>query len=80
MHPFNRQTGTNKKESPLRSKWAKIKQKSNDESGPVIMDKDWKKDFKKFLTWAIQNGYKTGMRLTRRDKNKGFNPSNCYWI
>jgi hypothetical protein len=79
MHPFNRQTGTNKKESPLRSKWAKIKQKTANQEALITMDADWEKDFKNFLTWAIQNGYKSDMRLTRKDKNKWFIPSNCYW-
>jgi len=87
MHPFNRQTGTNKKSNPLRSKWLKIKQVTsnnhqNDDiySKRITMDKDWEKDFKNFLTWAIRTNYKNGMKLSRKDKTKDFTPYNCYWI
>jgi len=35
-------------------------------------------DYLVFKKWSIDNGWKDKSRLTRKDKNKGFSPENCY--
>lgn len=32
-----------------------------------------------FYVWAIDNGYKSGLSIDRRDNNKGYFPDNCWW-
>ena len=40
---------------------------------------DWKDDFMSFYAWAMSNGYKEELSLLRKDNNKDYDPSNCYW-
>ena len=42
----------------------------------------WRKSFIAFRDWAIQSGYKEGLRLSidRCDNALGYTPSNCRWI
>lgn len=35
-------------------------------------------DFKVFQKWAMENGWRKGLRVVRRDKTKGFSPDNCF--
>lgn len=39
---------------------------------------EWDK-FNKFYRWAIENGYKSGLTIDRKDCNKGYCPQNCHW-
>jgi hypothetical protein len=47
--------------------------------GIIICD-EWKHNFMAFYTWAINNGYKRGLKLDRRDNDKEYSPDNCRWI
>ena len=40
---------------------------------------EWEKDFETFYKWAIENGYREGLSIDRKDNNKGYNPDNCRW-
>lgn len=30
-----------------------------------------------FIDWALENGYKDGLEIERKDNNEGYNPNNC---
>lgn len=32
-----------------------------------------------FYNWALENGYKKGLMIIRKDNNGDFEPNNCYW-
>ena len=44
--------------------------------GILICD-SWKSDPKVFITWAIENNWKHGLEVDRRDNDKGYCPENC---
>lgn len=44
----------------------------------IIVCEDWM-NFEKFNLWAINNGYRKGLMLERKDNNKGYSPDNCCW-
>ena len=49
------------------------------ERGITICD-EWLNDFVSFYNWAIENGYKDGLEIDRRDNNLGYTPSNCRFV
>lgn len=46
--------------------------------GITVCD-EWRNDFMAFYTWAMDNGYKEGLQIDRRDNDKGYCPKNCRW-
>ena len=46
--------------------------------GVTVCD-EWRTSFKAFYTWAMANGYKSGLEIDRRDNSLGYSPSNCRW-
>lgn len=41
---------------------------------------DWKNDFHSFARWAVDNGWKVGLSIERKDLNKNYCPENCTFI
>lgn len=37
-------------------------------------------DFEPFCEWALNNGYRNGLDLDRKDNSKGYSPDNCRWV
>jgi hypothetical protein len=40
----------------------------------------WENDYDNFFEWAIDNGYKEGLSIERKDFNGNYEPDNCTWI
>ena len=41
---------------------------------------EWQESFDVFLSWAMQNGYRSGLQIDRIDNEKGYCPENCRFV
>lgn len=46
----------------------------------ILMCEEWKTDFKTFYDWSLNNGWKPGLEIDRKDNNLGYNPENCRFV
>ena len=45
----------------------------------INLYKEWEQ-FEPFMEWALNNGYKEGLTIERKNVNKDYCPENCCWI
>ncbi|MFA1509905.1 hypothetical protein ACDN41_11815 [Priestia aryabhattai] len=74
---------------PLYSTWLNMKDRCYNpnnshyqyygERGIHLCD-EWKDDFKSFYDWSIDNGWRKGLSIERKDFNLSYHPDNCCWI
>jgi hypothetical protein len=78
--------GIKTNEHPLYNTWNALKQLCYNPKRPyycyygdkyIIMCDEWANSFKAYYDWAIENGWKKGLRIVRIDKDGDFEPSNC---
>lgn len=47
--------------------------------GGIKVLKEWE-DFKTFQVWALENGYKKGLHIDRKENDGNYEPTNCRFI
>ena len=73
----------------LYSIWDSMKQRCHNKNSKSYKDYgsrgirvciQWKNSYEEFKQWALQNGYKEGLTIDRRNNDKGYHPLNCRWV
>lgn len=77
------------KEHPLYSRWKCMKSRCYSKTDKdyhnyggrgITMCDEWRYDFWAFVDWAMENGYREGLTIDRKENDKGYSPENCHWI
>lgn len=73
----------------LRSVWGAMKQRCYNldcpqfsyygQRGIIVCDK-WRNNFRKFQSWALNNGYQRGLTLDRINNDGNYKSTNCRWV
>lgn len=84
-----RNTFHGKSRTKLNSVWQAMKQRcynSNNLNFPyyggrgISVCDEWKNSMIDFYNWAINNGYKEGLSIERKNVDGNYEPSNCVWV
>ena len=75
--------------NPLWHVWLNMKNRCENEANQaysgyggrgIFVCAEWSNDFTLFYSWAIENGFKNGLVLDRRENDLGYSPSNCRFV
>jgi hypothetical protein len=58
----------------------KYKEKKYYQDKGISVCDEWKDSFLSFREWALNNGYKEGLTIDRKESNKDYTPDNCRWV
>lgn len=45
----------------------------------IVVENEWKESFQDFYSWAVTNGFESGLSIDRKDNDKNYCPDNCRW-
>lgn len=86
---IKRNTKHNLRYHPIYSLWLNIKHRCYNQKNEfyycyggkgIKLDKEWKNNFQTFYNWCIQNGWKEGLTIERKENNRNYCPENCTFI
>jgi DNA-binding CsgD family transcriptional regulator len=73
----------------LHDVWSRSRRKCHNQNDPnfpacggkeIRMCPEWRTSFNAFRGWALANGYRAGLRLARKRRDRDFSPENCEWV
>lgn len=85
----NRSTKHGLSNTKLYNLWRGINSRCYYKNGPAYLKygnrgiyvcDEWRHDPENFISWALENGYKEGLQIDRRDNDGPYAPYNCHFI
>ena len=74
---------------PLHNVWITMRQRCSNPNAHQYKDyggrnikvcDEWNNDFQAFYDWCMENGWKKGLQIDRRNNNKNYGPTNCHFV